>query len=431
MIGAQAQTPAFRIPSAVEALLDNHCASCHDEDTQKGDVRLDRLGALSLAERLALLNRMQEQTSLGQMPPKDRKSQPTAAERKALVAWIAGELRAHNASTLEDKLRLPSYGNYVDHDHLFSGEITDAPYTPARRWLVSPQIFAQRAYDIFGPKVFGRPATLHGVTNPFVLPEGSGVRYYDNSSLDGGTLLVMLGNADWISQKQVLGVRVKSGEVKADALPDPRDKWVPRNYPAAFDSIVLKNEPPTDAEIHDAVRAQFSAVLQRTPDDAELAKYVRHMREALGIGGNAAGLRQMLLAVLLESEFLYRLEFGAGAADAHGRKMLAPREGAYAISYALGDLGPDEKLRQAEEQGRLNTRDDYRREVLRLLDDKTSPRVRQSIIRHAFRFFLGRNEMLSDSRTLMDADKAYLQSGGSFRAVVVSLLTSDSFMYRR
>jgi hypothetical protein len=60
-----------------------------------------------------------------------------------------------------------------------------------------------------------------------------------------------------------------------------------------------------------------------------------------------------------------------------------------------------------------------------------SDRARQSIIRHAFRFFLGRNELPSDSRTLIDADNAYLKSGGSFRAVVVSLLTSDSFIYRK
>jgi hypothetical protein len=60
-----------------------------------------------------------------------------------------------------------------------------------------------------------------------------------------------------------------------------------------------------------------------------------------------------------------------------------------------------------------------------------STRVRQSIIRHAFRFYMGRNEMLSDSRTLIDADKAYVDGGGSFKAVVVSLLTSDSFMYRK
>jgi hypothetical protein len=60
-----------------------------------------------------------------------------------------------------------------------------------------------------------------------------------------------------------------------------------------------------------------------------------------------------------------------------------------------------------------------------------SIRVRQSIIRHAFRYFIGRNEVLSDSKTLMDADQAYVDSDGSFDAVIVSLLTSDSFIYRK
>ena len=60
-----------------------------------------------------------------------------------------------------------------------------------------------------------------------------------------------------------------------------------------------------------------------------------------------------------------------------------------------------------------------------------SPRVRQSIIRHAFRYWMGRNEFLSDSPTLIAADKAYVESGGSFNAVLVSLLTSDSFLYRK
>ena len=60
-----------------------------------------------------------------------------------------------------------------------------------------------------------------------------------------------------------------------------------------------------------------------------------------------------------------------------------------------------------------------------------SDKVRQSIIRHAFRYFLGRNEMLSDSKTLMDADKAYIVNNGSFDEVIVSLLTSDSFIYRK
>ena len=60
-----------------------------------------------------------------------------------------------------------------------------------------------------------------------------------------------------------------------------------------------------------------------------------------------------------------------------------------------------------------------------------SERVRQSIIRHAFRYWMGRNELLSDSPTLIAADKAYVEHGGSFNEVIVSLLTSDSFLYRK
>ena len=60
-----------------------------------------------------------------------------------------------------------------------------------------------------------------------------------------------------------------------------------------------------------------------------------------------------------------------------------------------------------------------------------SDKVRQSIIRHVFRYYMGRNEMLSDSITLIAADKAYLESGGSFKALLTSLLTSDSFLYRK
>lgn len=60
----------------------------------------------------------------------------------------------------------------------------------------------------------------------------------------------------------------------------------------------------------------------------------------------------------------------------------------------------------------------------------SSERVRQVFIRHSFRFFLGRNETAHDAATLQAADRAYVQSGGSFKALVASLLTSDAFLYR-
>lgn len=59
-----------------------------------------------------------------------------------------------------------------------------------------------------------------------------------------------------------------------------------------------------------------------------------------------------------------------------------------------------------------------------------SDRVRQVFIRHVFRYFLGRNETPADAATLQAADAAYTASGGSFQALVVSLLSSDTFLYR-
>jgi hypothetical protein len=60
-----------------------------------------------------------------------------------------------------------------------------------------------------------------------------------------------------------------------------------------------------------------------------------------------------------------------------------------------------------------------------------SRHVTQVFIRHAFRYWMGRNETLDDAPTLIDAEKAYVESQGSMKALLTSLLTSDSFLYRR
>lgn len=59
-----------------------------------------------------------------------------------------------------------------------------------------------------------------------------------------------------------------------------------------------------------------------------------------------------------------------------------------------------------------------------------SERVEQVFVRHVFRYFAGRNENLGDGPALRAAHAAYKKSGGSFRALVVSILSSDSFLVR-
>lgn len=60
-----------------------------------------------------------------------------------------------------------------------------------------------------------------------------------------------------------------------------------------------------------------------------------------------------------------------------------------------------------------------------------SQRAEQVFVRHAFRFWMGRNETLNDASVLQAAHRAYKENGGSMKALLVSLLTSDAFLYRQ
>ncbi|MFT5498589.1 MAG: hypothetical protein ACI9TH_004004 [Kiritimatiellia bacterium] len=60
-----------------------------------------------------------------------------------------------------------------------------------------------------------------------------------------------------------------------------------------------------------------------------------------------------------------------------------------------------------------------------------SERVEQVFVRHAFRFWMGRNETLNDAPVLQAAHKAYRDKGGSMKALITSLVTSDAFLYRK
>lgn len=60
-----------------------------------------------------------------------------------------------------------------------------------------------------------------------------------------------------------------------------------------------------------------------------------------------------------------------------------------------------------------------------------SERVKQVFARHAFRFWMGRNETINDAPILQAAYRAYRDNNGSMKELVTSLLTSDAFLYRK
>lgn len=540
---------ALVIPKPVHALLDNYCFSCHDAESMKGDIRLDHLGGLATDARLDLLNRMQEQLYFEEMPPKKKKTQPTGAERASLVDWVSAELKKHAASKLEDKLRKPEFGNYVDHSKLFSGEYKNLKaFTYDRRWLISEYIFDARFNQLLNHNpsqtIDGKRRSVIGdnnrrvnLTNPFLLPTNTGVRYYDDTTLNGGHLLTMLTNAkeaashmvylttrdkrylpaiadimaeEWEHEKvlasregflnksieQVLidlygdkheallpeFVRVevmsitpttgpeikkspfhaaqpgaqelilifhtmrkhqKEGDTDAQLiercerewfqfghnerkiqarvtflngyLPELRQQFVTHRYgekhkpsvyrPAAeaemqkitdsilkhrkkgdrytsiiekcmaqweeeFEQARIAAGSPADKTVRSLVDQLFVKIHERSPTTEEAEIYASLTNSYIGKLGRLPAIEKLIQTLILRSEFVYRSEFGQGEADEHGRKTLSPRDASYAIAYALTDSSPDEELVEAASTGKLNTREDYQREVLRLLKNR-------------------------------------------------------------
>lgn len=59
-----------------------------------------------------------------------------------------------------------------------------------------------------------------------------------------------------------------------------------------------------------------------------------------------------------------------------------------------------------------------------------SPYAKRCFLRQVFRYFVGREETLADACTLVAMEQAYVDSEGSFAAVLTALFTSDSFQLR-
>jgi len=66
--------------------------------------------------------------------------------------------------------------------------------------------------------------------------------------------------------------------------------------------------------------------------------------------------------------------------------------------------------------------------IQKLAESKLAEQV---FVRHAFRFWMGRNETVNDAPVLQEAYHAYKESDGSMKALITSLVTSDAFLYRK
>ena len=184
-------------------LVKRFCGDCHQNGSDEGGISLDSLMDIEFQKGVRILNQIEQQLYLGLMPPSDH-AQPNEFEREQLTNWVRDNLDQFNASTLDGKLSQPEYGNYLDHDKLFSGRYAELKgYTKDRRWLISEYIFNAKINRILNHRPFqtidGKREFVIGennrrvpITNPFLLSPSTGVRYYANATLNAGHLLSLI-----------------------------------------------------------------------------------------------------------------------------------------------------------------------------------------------------------------------------------------------
>jgi len=92
--GPATADPKNDYATVVQPLVKQYCLSCHSTKVKKGDLDLERFASISHVRKdLKPWQAMIEMLETGEMPPKN-KPQPTADERKRLLAWVRGFLDA-------------------------------------------------------------------------------------------------------------------------------------------------------------------------------------------------------------------------------------------------------------------------------------------------------------------------------------------------
>ncbi len=338
----------------VASFFKAYCVQCHGPEKKKGKLTLHDLGAnfsdiVTADHWVDVL----DQLTAGDMPPEDEEKRPGENERARVIEWIEEKLAStQQGEAYRKKLLAPGYGNWVDHEKLFSGEIKTPSFSPSRLWRLSPEIFDRKG--------FGR------ARSPFtyITPQ-KGIRDYSAmSQVDQSTVQMILINAG-----QFLEEREKRGEFKI---------------------FTDGQERPADKFLEETIVKEFRRIVGREPSGDERSKYFAFLKRNIELGGNLEGFKTTIKAMFLKPEAIYRMEFGLGEADEYGRRHLSSTEIVNALAYALTDELPDRSklLWSAYKEEKLNNREDVARVVQLILDEELGGgRWSQPALPRVMRFF--------------------------------------------
>jgi hypothetical protein len=95
-----------KLDPKVQGYIETHCMNCHDEESQKGDFRIDTLSSKVGFEDNSKWLEVMERINSGEMPPKKVKKRPSAEETESIVAWISGRMKEGEAARMATRGRV-------------------------------------------------------------------------------------------------------------------------------------------------------------------------------------------------------------------------------------------------------------------------------------------------------------------------------------
>ena len=315
---AEATPAPDALPDDVREFLRAHCLKCHRGGDPKADLDLSRFDTVaSVAGAPRIWEKVLGRVRAGEMPPADE--EPPAAESRArFVEWIDTSLRS---AACEDGV---------------------AP-GPAITRRLNRDEYGATIRDLLG---------VHFNAAEVLPADGAGGEGFDNAS-----------EALFVSPVHLEKYMEAAEQALDYAIKDPRAR-----------KELLPVVPDDDTLPEDAARRvleRFVPLAFRRPArDGEVDGYLSLFRDATGRGEPfEEAITFALRGVLISPHFVFRIE--EPVADASPRPLdgfeLAGR-----LSYFLWGTMPDEKLFRVAREGKLVEADTLERQVVRMLDDRSS-----------------------------------------------------------
>lgn len=332
--------------------LNKFCVRCHGKEKQEGKVALHNFGkSTSFELKSSLWKNVLEKVESGEMPP-DENTQPSPVQRNEFVSWIQRQLRNAGESIDDGKWLHPKRGNWVDHETLFSGKPVKSTATRGRLWRLTGEGYTEFIQSLSERHRLGY---IRGrMRPPWELSPHNGFRDYANQHRIGESEIEHhLRNAKVVAHS--MGLRF----LKSSGIQE-------------FKDLVRADKNITPQQIEAAAVAGVSGILGRKATERERQRYTAFLKTNLERFEPKEALEQLLVTVLFHPEVMYRIELPI---EGEERAMMPPRDLARSIAYALTDRAPDKKLLKAVEAQQLTNREQVRAHVMRLLDERQSPRM--------------------------------------------------------